>query len=452
MSRLLLNAFLNNSVSHSHHGLWAEDDTQQARYQDLAMWADVVAVLERGCFDGIFWADNIGLNTPYRGGHEVYASNGIFLPINDPAVLAAALIAHTEHLGLFVTSSVVQEHPFQFARKMSTLDHLSGGRVAWNIVTSSIENTFRNFGHDGLVPHDERYLWAEEYLEVVYHLWEGSWEDGAVLRDRGRRVYADINRIHSIDHVGARYRVAGPHLAEPSLQRTPLLAQAGTSTAGRALAARHAEVQLISAASPEAARAVISQVRAASRAAGRHQDDIRVMQALSVVVGSTEDEAKRRSDQIDRLLSVDGVLAHLGAGLPIDVGEVPPDTPLTELDLETQGNRTWIQSVIGGLPDGQRATLADLVRLFFSQNRLVGAPEQIADALEDWQAAGVDGINLLYSRLPGSYSDFVDHVVPILQRRGIVQSEYRPGTLREKIFGAGPRLPDRHPAARFRRS
>ena len=199
------------------------------------------------------------------------------VPVNDPAMLIPAMAAVTEHLGFAYTSSVLQMPPFTFARQISTLDHLTGGRVGWNIVASYLRNAATNLGLDELPSHNARYDRADEYLDVAYKLWEGSWEDGAVLRDTANRRYADPSRIHAINHVGQHYRVEGPHLSEPSPQRTPLLFQAGSSTRGRAFAARHAECVFLieSLAAVRGPASVVRDIRAQAASLGRDPDGIR---------------------------------------------------------------------------------------------------------------------------------------------------------------------------------
>lgn len=294
-------------------------------------------------------------------------------------VLISALAAATEHLGLVATSSVQTEHPFVHARRFSTLDHITRGRVGWNIVTSTRRSEARNLGLDDAAPHAERYAAAEEYAEVVYKLWERSWADGAVIRDRAAGRYSDETKVHAIDHEGPGYRVAGPHLAEPSPQRTPVLFQAGSSETGRTFAARHAEGTFIAAHDPHSAAEVTADIRRRAVAQGRRPDDILFIQGLTFVVGATDDEAKRKSAEIDEWLSDEAMLAHMSGTI------------------------------------------------------------------------GVDGVNVIYITLPGTYADFIDHVAPVLQERGLMQREYRPGTLREKLFpGRGPQLPESHPARQVR--
>ena len=447
--RLIFCAFTMNTVSHIYHGLWRHPQTRQLEYTDLGTWIDLVKLLERGRFDAIFLADVIGLYGDYRGGWETYVREGLQIPSNDPSVLISALAHATEHLGLAFTSSIIQEHPFNFARKVSTLDHLSKGRIGWNIVTNALANGSRNFGLDDLTEHDERYAWAHEYLEVVYKLWEGSWEDDALLRDTERGIHADPRKIHKIYHRGRRYRVEGPHLPAPSPQRTPVLAQAGSSKAGRDFAALHAEAQFIIAPNPAVAKSQIEDVRSRAIAYGRRPEDILFLQGLSFVVGSTEEEARRKELEVDEFLSLDGMLAHASGGIGVDLGDISWDEPIG--DVRVEGVRSILEAVVASVPHSRAVTVADVARLLGKTTRITGTPEQIADRLEDWMVAGVDGVNLMYSTTPGTFADFVEYVAPELQRRGLMQREYQPGTLRQKLFGAGQFLPERHVGRSYRK-
>ena len=448
--RMLINAFSMNCVSHIQQGLWVRDDTRQLEYNRLEPWVELAQILEKGCFDALFLADVIGLYDTYHGGPRTSIMEAMQVPANDPAVLISAMANVTEHLGLAFTSSVFQAHPFTFARQMSTLDHLTQGRVAWNMVTSYLPNAVANFGYTRLPSHDERYGLADEYMEVVYKLWEGSWEDDAVLRDTRRGIYADPAKIHPIDHTGEHFTVAGPHLSEPSLQRTPLLFQAGSSTRGRRFAATHAECVFIveSRSSLRGTASVISDVRAQATRLGRRPEDIRFFQGLSPVVGGTETEAKAKRAEYLEQFSTEGALAHLSGTVGVDMAAIDLDQPLETIN--TDAMRGFVKSLIESAPD-KTQTLRDLARTRLAGQFLAGAPEQIADTLQEWQEAGVDGFNLTYSGTPGTFVDFIEGVVPVLQARGLMQKEYTAGPLRQKIFGE-PRLPDRHPAASYRRS
>ncbi|MET9327139.1 LLM class flavin-dependent oxidoreductase [Tsukamurella sp. NPDC003166] len=443
---LRFSAFVMNTTGHIVQGTWRRPTARQRDFNDLDHWVDLARTLEAAKFDAIFFADVVGLYAPYRGDERRYFEAGLQVPSNDPSVLASAIAYATEHLGIAFTASILQEHPFNFARRISTLDHASKGRIAWNIVTNYLPNASRNFGLPGLTEHDERYRWADEYVDVTYKLWEGSWEDDALVQDAERGIHADYDKVHRIDHRGERYSVEGPHLVSPSPQRSPLLFQAGSSEAGREFAARNAEAVFIVTANPEAARRDTADIRARAVRHGRSADDLKFFQGLYVVPASTEEEAARAAAELDEWIDYDAQLAHMSGSIGIDLGRDDLDTPVG--DIETEG----VQSVVGWIKDvvtDRPATLRDVAHYTATNGRIVGTPEQIADRLEQWRAAGVDGINLVNAELPGSYVDFAEQVVPVLQERGLAQREYTPGTLRRKLFGHD-RLPDSHPAARYR--
>ncbi|MDV6270980.1 LLM class flavin-dependent oxidoreductase [Rhodococcus globerulus] len=445
MSPLRFNAFVMNTNSHIHHGQWRHPDAQQVDFESVDVWVNLAKKLEEGLFDAIFFADIVGLYGAGDGPYDVNVREGLQIPNHDPAVLLSALAVNTEHLGLAFTSNVLQQHPFHFARQISTLDHISKGRVAWNIVTGTLENGARNFDLEHLPDHEERYKWAQEYVDVTYKLWEGSWDEGALLKDRERGIYSDPSKVHKIYHRGERYRVDGPHLPSPSPQRTPLLFQAGASDDGRAFAAQHAEGVFIIAPTPEIAADNIRETRRLAVAAGRRAEDVKFYQGIAFVVGSTEEEAKRKEQELEEYLSIDGYLAHMNYAAKEDGTSYPPDTPLADVETNaSKGLLTWLRQSI----TDHEPVVADVAALL-SGRRIVGTPEQIADQLEVWQRAGVDGFNIFNWRIPDSYTEFIDHVLPVLRERGLAQTEYAPGTFRQKVFGSDY-VNERHPAAQYR--
>ena len=449
--RLRFNAFSMNCVSHIHHGQWVREDTRQLEYKSLDPWLELAQLLERGKFDALFLADVVGTYASYRGSRDVAVREGLQTPVNDPSLLVPAMASVTTDLGFAFTHSVLQEQPFNFARRIATLDHISDGRVAWNIVTSYLDDVGRNYGLGRLPEHDERYARAEEYVEVIYELLEGSWEDDAVIADRERGIYTDPAKIHDIDHSGPFYPdVVGPHLSEPSLQRTPVLFQAGSSERGREFAARNAEAIFIAARSPLGARTQIDDVRSRAERFGRDGGDILFFQGLSAIVGGSEEEARRKEAEIDEYASDEGYAAHMAGNLGIDLAAIDLEAPLAE--LPTANVQGVVRGMIESAPN-QQWRFGDLLR-YVVDLRLVGTPEQIADGLQEWADAGVDGINLMYHVTPGSFEDFIDGVIPVLQDRGLAQREYRPGALREKLTDgrSGPGLNARHPGAAVRRA
>lgn len=448
--RMVFNAFVMNTPSHMYQGMWRHPDAKWTSYTDLEVWTDFAKTAERGMFDAVFFADVFGLHTKFAGSHDPIMEKALQFPVNDPSVMVSAMAAATENLGFVYTNSCLQQHPFNFARVMSTLDHLTKGRMGWNIVTSFSENGSRSMGLETMVEHDERYVWAAEYAEVTYKLWESSWEDDAVIQDRENSKYIDPAKIHKINHVGKRYNVEGPHLVQPSPQRTPVLFQAGTSAAGQAFAGANAEGVFIVSGSPEAAAKRIKAGRQAAIDAGRDADDVLFIEGITVIVAPTEEEAQRKAVDYEKYMDYDAEMMLFGATTGIDFSELTPESPLSELFDRAPGLRGPLQMVIDSMPEGQTAKVSDMMKAS-KLGRLVGTPESIADQLEAYQAAGVDGFNLMQMVLPNTLTDFVDLVVPELQRRGLVQHEYAKGTLREKLFeGRGPRLVETHPAAKTR--
>ncbi|QEE61080.1 LLM class flavin-dependent oxidoreductase [Salinibacterium sp. dk2585] len=443
---LRFNAFVMNTGSHIHHGQWRRPDARQHEFADVGLWIDLAKTLEAARFDALFFADVSGHYGDADADYGVYVREGLQIPSNDPLVLLGALAVTTEHIGLALTSNVMQQHPFNFARQVSTLDHISKGRVAWNIVTGTQDNGARNYGLPQLTDHAERYRWAEEYVDVAYKLWEGSWDDDAVLVDKEGGVFSDVSKVHKIHHVGERYTVEGPHLPSPSPQRTPVLYQAGSSGAGRAFAANNAEAVFIISPTPEAARAQIEDTRAQAVAAGRRAEDVKFFQGLSFVIGDTQEEAQAKWAEYREYSSLDGYLAH-AAIVDKDGRTYPPETPLCEVDTNTA--KGFLDAAAALVTD-REPVVADLAaRARGDHTVIVGTPEHIADELERWQAAGVDGINVINWVIPGSFEEFAEKVIPVLQARGLAQSEYTPGSLRRKLFGTD-RVNERHPAARYR--
>lgn len=443
---MLFSGFVMNTASHILHGLWRRPDAHQVDFNSLGFWIDLVRELERGLFDVIFFADVHGTYGKRGGRYAKHVESGLQIPSNDPSVLLSALACNTEHLGLAITSSIVQEHPFNFARKFSTLDHASRGRIAWNIVTNGLPNGARNFDLDDLTPHEERYAWAGEYMEVVYKLWEGSWEDDALLQDRVSGRHGDPDKVHRINHVGPRYRVEGPHQCAPSPQRTPLLFQAGASPTGMDFAATHAEAVFLIAPTPALAETSIAGITERMRALGRTREDIRFFQGLSFVIGSTEEEVARLDRELDEAIDMEAMVTHLGGVMDIELDSAPMDLPIT--DLETEGSQSLLDWVRLAVTD-REPVVRDIGMLAARASRVSGTPESIADQLAAWQAAGIDGVNVINATIPGSYTQFIDEVMPVLRARGMARESYEPGTLRHRIFGHD-RLPASHPGAAWR--
>lgn len=444
---LYYSAFVMNTASHVLHGLWRAPEARNHDFNSLRHWTSLAAQVDAAGYDLLFFADVFGLRQTWNGNWRKAVEGGIQIPVNDPSVLASALAAATNHLGIVFTSSIVQDHPFDFARRMSSLDHYTDGRLGWNIVTSFNQNMFRSFGHEGTLAHDERYEWADEYVDVVYKLWEGSWDDDALVQDKAAGIHSDPAKIHKINHVGKRYSVEGPHFSSPSPQRTPVLFQAGSSPAGQLFSARNAEGVYISSPNPAAAYGLTSETRALAAANGRNPEDITFAQGLSFVIGDTHAEAVRRNDELKRYLDLEGIALHALGDAGVDGGSLSLDTPISEL-----GEFTGIKSFIRWASESsgnEEPTIRDMAWVLEGANRVVGTAKEIADQLEEWREAGVDGINVYHATVPDSFAETADRLFPTLRERGLISTD-KSGTLRHKLLGRGDRLPDSHPAAAYR--
>ncbi len=445
--RMVLNAFNMNSVGHIHHGMWTHPRDRSTEYGTLAYWTQLARTLERGLFDGLFIADIIGDYDVYGGNVDVTLAESIQLPVNDPWVVVGAMAAATQHLGFGLTANVGAEHPYTFARRVSTLDQLTGGRLGWNIVTGYLDSGARGLGHDGLAEHDTRYDRADEFLDLSYKLWEGSWEDDAVLVDRAGRRYADPHKVHAVAHTGRFYRSHARHMCAPTPQRTPVLYQAGASDRGKRFAGEHAECVFIAAGDPAAARTTARALRQAAVDAGRDAQDLKIIVGLAVVPGRTNAEARDRHAEYLRHASPEAGLAHFSASTGIDFARYGLDEPIA------YGPSNAIQSATQAAQQ-RKLTRRQLLEQFALGGRyaaLVGDASRIADEMERWMDEGdIDGFNLTRIVVPETWEDFIDIVVPELQDRGRHRSAYEPGSLRQRLFGRGDRLPASHPAARAR--
>ncbi len=447
--RIRLNAFTMNTVGHLSPGLWRHPRDESRRYLDLDYWAELARTLERGLIDAVFLADVLGVYDVYGGSRDAAVRGGVQLPVNDPLQLVPVMAGATSDLGFGVTASVSFEHPYPFARRMSTLDHLTRGRIGWNIVTSYLDSGALNLGVSGQEAHDRRYEIAEEYLEVVYKLWERSWDDDAVVADAAAGVYADPAKVRPIGHEGEFFRVPGIHLSEPSPQRTPFLFQAGASPRGVAFAAAHAENVFVAAPSKAVLARQVAGLREAVAAAGREPDDVTVVNQQTVIVAETDALAQRRLEEYLEVASREGALTLMSGWTGIDFSRLDQ-----EAVLQDQASNA-IQSVVRAFSSadpGRQWTvreIAEYARIGGDGPVIAGSAETVADALEEWvDETGVGGFNLAAAAVPETYEGVVDLLVPELQRRGRYQREYRPGTLREKLTGKGPRVDATHPAAR----
>jgi long-chain alkane monooxygenase len=447
-----LNGFKQSTVSHAAVGAWRHPDNLSHRYRELDYWVETARTLEEGLFDGLFVADVLGVLDTHGGSIASTLKQGVQTPSTDPLLAVSAMAAATRHLGFAITVSTTYEQPYALARKLTTLDHLTGGRIGWNIVTSALESAARNLGHDTQIPHDERYEIAEEFLEVVYKLWEGSWEDDAVVLDRAGGIFADPAKVHAIRHKGRHFSVPDAFLAEPSVQRTPVLFQAGVSEVGREFAARHAEGVFIAVHKPDIARRIVGDVRARAGRLGRDPQSLKFFAMATVVTGADDEEARATFDAYRNVISTEGHLARLSAILQLDLSKLDPDQPLEY--VETQGIRSVLE-MYTKLDPTRRWTpraIGEFLGIAGGGAEIVGGPVKAADELERWfDEAGIDGFNITDPMPLKTFRDFNRHVLPQLRRRGRVRERYDGPTFREQFYGAQqPRLPSDHPGSRWR--
>ncbi|HEY0297053.1 MAG TPA: LLM class flavin-dependent oxidoreductase [Bordetella sp.] len=447
-----LNAFDMNCVGHIQQGLWTHPRDQSTRYLDIDYWTSLARKLEAGLFDGLFFADVLGVYDVYGASPDAAIRGAVQVPVNDPALLIPAMAAATKHLGFGITCNLTYEPPYAFARRMSTLDHLTRGRIGWNIVTGYLDSAARAAGLSGQMAHDDRYDLADEYMSLVYKLWEGSWEDGAVQADRASGQYADPAKVHVVRHQGPQYKVNALHLAEPSPQRTPVLYQAGASTRGRLFAATHAECVFVNGQSKDGVKRLADDIRAQAIALGRAAGDIKIFMGATVITGRTDAEAREKFEEYRRYASSEAALAHAAASMGIDFSKYDLDEPIR---TESDGKQAIVSNVEAmsrsAGPAWTKRKLLEQMVLGSRQAPWVGSAGKIADALIAWNAeAGVDGFNLSRTVVPECFDDFIELVVPVLQERGAYKTSYREGPYRQKLFGQA-RLPATHAAAAHRR-
>jgi long-chain alkane monooxygenase len=426
-------------VTHHSVATWKlqRNAARGLRFDRLGLWKETARLAERAGFDFVFAADTNGIYSEYGGSHEAAVRYALQVPCFDAAVLMTAIGAVTNHLGVIATHSIVGTEPYLVARKFATLDHLTGGRAGWNVVTGTHRNAAENLGLQELIDHDERYEMADEFVDVCRALWN-SWDQDAIVLDVDGDRFADPARVHPIDHVGKYYRSAGPLNIHRSPQVGPLLVQAGSSARGRRAAGRFAEAIFSIQPTREGMKAYRDDIRRiAADEFGRDPDSIKVLHSVQPFVGETEAIAREKLELHNRLVSSEAGVAMLSGHVGVDLGSRDLDLPASELS-DAPGARGIAQVYANGRGAGE-ITLGELGR-GYGRNvlspQLVGTGEQIADWLvETFEEVGGDGFMISPVTLPAALEDFVDLVVPELRRRGRVREEYAAGaTLRELLL------------------
>jgi FMN-dependent oxidoreductase (nitrilotriacetate monooxygenase family) len=419
-----------------HIAGWRLPSSVVGRGTDLTYATEIARTAERGKFDAVFIADAQGFRKVE--GKSVFARTPTMSI--DPIVLLSALAAQTDRIGLIGTASTSYNEPFALARRFAALDHVSGGRAGWNIVTSTTESEAHNFGRDAHFGHEERYHRAAEFVDVVTKLWD-SWEDGAVLADKASGRYIDPDKLHGVGHQGEHFKVSGPMTAPRTPQGYPVLVQAGASDTGKKFAADVAEVIFTSHPTIATAQAFYAEMQALTAASGRAPGGQKILPAMTPIVGSTEAEAKALQRQMDDLidpeLSVSILQLLLGgidlSGLPLD-GPLPPLPP-------TQMSQSVLARV-EAMARTENLTIRETAKRVAAgrtSRTVVGSPEQVADELQAWyEGKAADGFVVAPANMPDGLEAFVDHVVPILQARGLYRRDYEGVTLREHLGLAIP--------------
>jgi long-chain alkane monooxygenase len=455
MSRQIrFNAFDMNCAVHQSPGLWRHPRDRSAEYRRLDLWLDLARTLERGLFDGVFLADVLGIYDVFGGGPAAALRQATQVPVNDPLLLVPAMATVTKHLGFGVTANLSYEPPYTLARRFSTLDHLTEGRIGWNVVTGYLDSAARGMGLPRQAAHDDRYDVAEDYMQVVYKLWEGSWADDAVVRDAAGGVFTRPDRVRPVRHESPWHRLDAIHLSEPSPQRTPVLYQAGTSPSGRGFAGRHAECVFVSGPSAAVLAPRVAALRKAAADAGRRGEDLRVFSMGTAIVAETDAAAAALLAEYRGFASAEGALTLMSGWTGVDFAGLDPATVVRH--VQNEAGRTAMDNVTRADPSRTWTVgeVAAHVGIGGIGPVFTGSPARVADAMEAWvDETGVDGFNLAFAVRPETMRAVVDLLVPELQRRGRYRTEYAPGTLREKLFGAGrARLTAPHPAAARRYS
>ncbi|KAL4733791.1 luciferase-like domain-containing protein [Aspergillus similis] len=457
--QIILNAFVMNTPAHMAPGQWRHPRNKTADYTKLSFWTDLAQLLDTAGFHAMFIADTLGPYDVYKGPANVVPAlaSGAQYPVNDPMYLVPAMASATKNLIFGVTASLTYEQPYSLARRLSTVDHLSGGRVAWNIVTSYLDSAARNHGLDEQIPHDERYNRAHEYMEVMYKLWEGSFRDDAVVKDRETGVYIAPDAVRQIHHVGKYFKVPGPHFCEPSPQRTPFLFQAGVSEAGNGFGGKHGEAIFVAGQTPEGVRSTVENIRRVAASEGRDPNHIKVIVGITLIVAATDEEAYAKREEYLKYADHEGVLALFGGWTGIDLSKYEDDADFRFADETKVASivKRWASTVPGteNLPWTKRR-IVEFLSVGGIQTKIIGSGKTVADELERWvEISGVDGFNLAHITNPGSFEDIIEFLLPELRARGLFRetAAKEGATAREAYLGVGQvRLPEDHPGSKYK--
>ncbi|UHQ96215.1 LLM class flavin-dependent oxidoreductase [Natrinema halophilum] len=430
-NRLQMHSFV-AAIHGSFHsmGSWKHKYNETYDTRKTGYWKAIAQVAERGKFDSIFIADNLAAYDTYEDSCESTIENGVQFPQHDPLLHVPLISEVTDNLGIAVTMSATYYQPYLLARKLSTLDHITNGRIGWNIVTSLNDNEAKNMGLNEVIPHDQRYERADEYMRVVGKLWN-SWK-GDPTKGESKDVYADADDVPRIDHDGHYFTIPGPFPVTPSPQGKPVYFQAGQSDRGREFAAQHAEA--IFTAQPtdriDLVQDYVNDIRKRAKNKNRNPENISIIQSVLPIIGETEESAQNQLMKIKDMSNYESGMALLSGHTNHDFSQYDPDKPISKLDVE--GSQGMLEMIV----DSNHETLREAATQYGigSHHNLTGTPKQIADSLETLaDEGGVDGFNIIELYRPGTLFDFVEKVIPILQERNRVRMEYTGNTFRDNL-------------------
>ncbi|SCB45238.1 LLM class flavin-dependent oxidoreductase [Rhizobium multihospitium] len=443
--QLKLGAFLYPT---GHHiAAWRHPQTQADAGSNFAHYVELAQIAEAAKFDLIFLADGVG--TRGSDTEALHRTAQRYVAQFEPITLLSALAAVTKNIGFVATASTSFNEPYHIARKFASLDHISGGRAGWNLVTSSSDHEAHNFGRDEHYAHAERYERAEEFADVVLGLWD-TWEEDAFPRNKQSGVFYEPEKQHILNHRGKHFKVRGPLNVARTPQGQPVLVQAGSSEPGRELAARTAEVVFTAHQTIDDARTFYADIKGRLAKYGRDRDDLKIMPGIFPVVGRTREEAQQKFAELQDLVHpVVGLSMLNGMSSGVDLSQYPLDGPIPDLP-ETNGSKSR-QKLLLDLARRENLTIRELyLRIAGARGhwQIVGTPIEIADQMEEWFTTGAaDGFNVMPPQLPTGLYDFVEHVLPELRRRGLFRSDYEGKTLRENLGLKVPLHPARHAVA-----
>lgn len=432
--RIHLAAFLIAGNGAHSHALWRHPQTRLGGFLEPEYYVEIARSLERGKFDLAFFADRLAMSDRFGDSLEVGARYGDQDATRlDPTLVLALLAGATRHIGLGATRSTTYHHPFNVARTFATLDHLSRGRIAWNVVTSVNEGEAHNHGLDTHLEHDARYDAADEFMRATFHLWN-SWEADALILDRANGIYADPAKIHRADHAGEAYRSRGPLNVPRSPQGRPVIIQAGSSSRGKAFASKWAEVIFVIQPNPRAMQSFYADIKQSAEAAGRRAEEVKILAGVMPFVGRSREEAQDKLAEHNEFVHPLVGLSTMSSHMNVDFAQLPLDAPLA--DIKVEGMQGMLAAVKSLSPDGSM-TLREIGRRYGQSvvvPQIAGTAAEVADQLEAlFTAPACDGFMVSPAHLPHGFDDFIDHVIPELQRRSLFRREYEGRTLRENL-------------------